>query len=97
MDFMQRYEHTTKRMKKGWAARRQKRAETTYNLVLTVTQQTLPDVSISLALEAVDISPEAKDHTLAKIREVASQPGVKITRHVAELLGIPRTVERLIK
>jgi hypothetical protein len=92
MDFLERFEQSSKRMKKGWAARREKRAATTYNLSLTVTQkEAAPGTDVALKLDMVDIGTEAAGVALEKIRQAALDGQLSLPRHAADLLGLSRT------
>ena len=88
-DFMERFERSSKRMKKAWLARQERRASTTYNLSVTVTQKdAAPGTDVALKLDMVDIGTEAAGVALEKIRQAALDGQLALPRHTADLLGL---------
>jgi len=74
---------------RAWKTRRAKRAATTYNLSLTVTQKdAVPGTDVALKLDMVDIGSEAAEIALVKIRQAALEGQVTIPRGTADLLGL---------
>jgi hypothetical protein len=92
MDFLERFEQSSKRMRKAWLTRQERRRETTYNLSLTVTQKdAAPGTDVALKLDMVDIGTEAAGVALEKIRQAALDGQLSLPRHAADLLGLSRT------
>ena len=88
-DFLARHEHASRRMKKAWITRQAKRAATTYNLSLTVTQRdAAPGTDVAIKLEMADIGREAAEQALQQIRQAAIEGCVSLPRYTADIIGL---------
>ena len=97
-DFIEKYKTDSKRMKKAWKARQAKRAGTSYNLSLTLTDRDVsPGKDASVRLELVDIGEEAAQKALFSMRQTVEEGQITFTRRTAELLKLPMPVARIIK
>ena len=97
-DFIEKYEATSKRMKKAWLVRRAKRAATSYNLSVTLTDRDIsPGKDASVKLELVDIGEAAAQQALLSMRQTVEDGQITFTRHTAELLKLPKPVRRITK
>ena len=97
-DFIEKYKANSKRMKKAWIARQDKRAATSYNLSVTLTDRDIsPGKDASVKLEMVDIGEEAARQALEGMRQTVEDGQISFPAHTAELLGVPKRVRRIIK
>lgn len=94
-DFLTKYQRNSKAMRKAWVKRRAKRAETTYNLSLTVTQRdTAPGTDVAVCLEIADMPKEEAQAVLQEIRALAREGQAALPSYTADLLGLSRANEK---